>query len=399
MEAETSSSLLDNLPNELVIAILSKLPAGDVARNLYQTGRRLRHFVTANQKKMALLPTHCHAAVMDAEERPGFQPYITYTFTAFDETAPGYAKSLRYCSNGNDLRFKALLVQISRFGGLSFTLARQNSARELEIAGQERLDEFTGKTLLSRMCIVAARYDVQKCGKKSSFRLYDDTLCHVLDFCQQLCGDVKIKSLYLASANPRFTWDWSPRSKEKFQTLTSLESLTTEGLPAFDVITQQSMYGMSKLSYLQLRLNHGHREEFANRMIWLPDNNFLSYFSDLALHKLDVDLYSLGDVVITSIGAKEMCYFIKAWRKMVQPWKIKKIIFNTSTAISEFRTTATQMGLHRTDALQDIPYCRFRTHHPSDPNMALELICYGGVSSTKWKMISGYLESPIRRRN
>lgn len=58
------------------------------------------------------------------------------------------------------------------------------------------------------------------------------------------------------------------------------------------------------------------------------------------------------------------------------PWMIKSILFNSTVTISEFRTVAARAGLFA-GALTDIPYCRFRTYHPSDPNAKLELSCYG----------------------
>ncbi|KHJ79231.1 hypothetical protein OESDEN_21128 [Oesophagostomum dentatum] len=83
---------------------------------------------------------------------------------------------------------------------------------------------------------------------------------------------------------------------------------------------------------------------------------------------------------------------LRDWRALTCPWMIRSITFNTTVTISEFRTVAGRAGLFAA-ALTDIPYCRFRTYHPADPNAKLELSCYGNGIATQWCIRSGYLTS------
>ncbi|CAJ0942509.1 unnamed protein product, partial [Mesorhabditis belari] len=392
MDESFDSTTFDTLPNELVVSVFSQLSSRDLL-SVIRANRRFRRIASVHARNLNLVPVHCHASVLDVDEPRGSEPFISYIFTAFDKATNEYSRSVRDCFIGNDLHYKAILVQSQRFGGLSFTAMRRNG-KELELGSQEKYDEVTALGIFSRMCVVAVRFDVQKQGKRMMHRIQDDIFVNVLNFCEKFCGQVRIKSLHLTSRNPRFHWEWSPASVHRFKNLNSLESLTTEGFAGLGMFNDATLIPIVNLSYLHLRITHGHREEFANRTTWLPiDGSLLLRLASLAPHQLEVDLYSIGFCVITAISAKDMCTFMRAWRSLVQPWKIRSINFNSTTTISEFRTVAHQMGLFLKDALIDVPYCKFRTHHPSDPNHVLDLICFASTGTmNQWSFKSGYPE-------
>ncbi|KAE9412242.1 hypothetical protein Angca_001503, partial [Angiostrongylus cantonensis] len=60
---------------------------------------------------------------------------------------------------------------------------------------------------------------------------------------------------------------------------------------------------------------------------------------------------------------------------------IKSILFNSTITAHEFCTVATSQGVYD-DTFTYTPFSGYCTHHPSDPNVKLQLGCYvAGVST------------------
>ncbi|KAK6011834.1 F-box domain protein, partial [Ostertagia ostertagi] len=309
---------INRLPNELLVRIIQFLPPHDAMLSAAQVSKRWRQLIVHNLVRVPRIPAHCH----------------------------DYRSKRRACLRGNDSRLRAIYIQHKRCG--------MNAEWDSK-GGVQKVDSAT---LLSYLDIVALRVDVLKRGRRLIARRVDERFAHAVAFCEEMCGTLDPKSLLLCSQNPYFSWCMGEESLRRVQ-------------------RYQSGFGSSKTQ----RNPNATGRETSKRSRKHPmgrrvQGSLLSSLAEAHVRCLDFSAFSESPAAITAITADDMCQFIKAWRTLLVPWMIKSILFNSTVTISEFRTVAARAGLFAA-ALADIPYCRFRTYHPSDPNAKLELSCYG----------------------
>ncbi|PIO74459.1 hypothetical protein TELCIR_03536 [Teladorsagia circumcincta] len=281
---------------------------------------------------------------------------------------PDYRSKRRACLRGNDTRLRAIYIQHKRCG--------MNAEWDSK-GGVQKVAAATVKSLLSYLDIVALRVDVLKRGRRLIARRVDERFAHAVAFCEEMCGTLDPKSLLLCSQNPYFSWCMGEESLRRLSSFRSLDSLVLENMTGTEVFSGiKAALDLRKLKEIRMRLDAKHQNEVEN-ILWVDvQGSLLSSLAEAHVRCLDFSAFSESPAAITSITADDMCQFIKAWRTLLVPWMIKSILFNSTVTISEFRTVAARAGLFAA-ALADIPYCRFRTYHPSDPNAKLELSCYG----------------------
>lgn len=381
---------ISQLPNEILLRIIQFLPGRDVVLLAAQVSTRWRSLIINNLSRIPRVPAHCHVYVMDIDLQPGDDrtdgrsPIMQYHFTTFNTTHPDYRAKRRACLRGNDTELKSIYVQHKRCG-----MNAEWDSRE----GVRKLDQTTAVKLLSYLDIVALRVDVLKRGRRLMARRVDERFAHAVTFCEEMCGNIDPQSLLLCSQNPYFSWCMGEDSLKRLSSFRNLESLVLEnmiGVEVFDGI--KAAVDLGKLKEIRMRLDAKHQNEVEN-ILWVDvQGSLLSSLAAAHVRCLDFSAFSESPAAITAITAFDMCHFINLWRTLSVPWMIKSILFNSTVTISEFRTVAAREGLF-SNTLTDIPYCRFRTHHPSDPNAKLELSCYGNGVATQWCIRSGYLTS------
>lgn len=381
---------INRLPNELLLRIIQYLPPHDAMLAAAQVSRRWRQLITHNLARAPRIPAHCHVYVMDIDLQPcddrtdGRSPIMQYHFTTFNTAHPEYRTKRRACLRGNDTRLRAIYIQHKQCG--------MNAEWDSK-GGVQKLDAATAVSLLSYLDIVALRVDVLKRGRRLIARRVDERFAHAVAFCEEMCGTVDPKSLLLCSQNPYFSWCMGEESLRRLSTFRNLDSLILENMTSVEVFGGiKAALDLRKLKEIRMRLDAKHQSEVEN-ILWIDvQGSLLSSLAEAHVRCLDLSAFSESPVAITAITADDMCQFIKSWRSLSMPWMIKSILFNSTVTISEFRTVAARAGLFA-GALTDIPYCRFRTYHPSDPNAKLELSCYGNGVATQWCIRSGYLTS------
>ncbi|KJH42281.1 hypothetical protein DICVIV_11727 [Dictyocaulus viviparus] len=336
------------------------------------------------------IPAHCHVYVMDIDlqqdddRTDGRSPIMQYHFTTFDTDQLDYRAKRRACLRGNNTELRAIYIQ-HKLSGMD---------AEWEVAGAvEKLDPSVAVNLLSFLEIVALRVDVLKRGRRLISRRVDERFAHAIVFCEDMCGKVDPESLLLCSQNPYFSWCMGEQSLKKLSSFRNLDSLVLENMTGSEVFRGiKTAVDLGKLREIRMRLDAKHQSEVEN-ILWVDvQGSLLTSLTAAHVRYLHFSAFSESPAAITAITAADMCHFIKSWRTLPVPWMIKSILFNSTVTISEFRTVAAREGLFN-NALTDIPYCRFRSHHPSDPNAKLELSCYGNGVATQWCIRSGYLAS------
>ncbi|KAL6725291.1 hypothetical protein Aduo_007353 [Ancylostoma duodenale] len=381
---------INRFPNELLLRIIQFLPPRDVALSAAQVSTRWRSLIKHNLARVPRIPAHCHVYVMDIDLQPGDDqtdgrsPIMQYHFTTFNTSQPDYRAKRRACLRGNDTSLRAIYIQHKRCG----MMAEWDSH-----CGVQKLDASTATSLLSFLDIVALRVDVLKRGRRLMARRVDERFAHAVAFCEEMCGTIDPKSLLLCSQNPYFSWCLGEESLRRLSSFRSLDSLVLENMTGAEVFGGiKASLDLGKLKEIRMRLDAKHQSEVEN-ILWVDvQGSLLISLAEAHVRCLDFSAFSESPAAITAITAADMCQFISAWRTLTCPWMIKSIMFNSTVTISEFRTVAARAGLFAT-ALTDIPYCRFRTYHPSDPNAKLELSCYGNGIATQWCIRSGYLTS------
>uniref|UniRef100_W6ND38 Cyclin F-box domain containing protein n=1 Tax=Haemonchus contortus TaxID=6289 RepID=W6ND38_HAECO len=381
---------INRLPNELLFRIIQFLPPHDVMLSAAQVSKRWRQLIVNNLVRVPRIPAHCHVYVMDIDLQPGDDrtdgrsPIMQYHFTTFDTSHPDYRSKRRACLRGNDARLRAIYIQHKRCG--------MNAEWDSK-GGVQKVDSTTVKSLLSFIDIVALRVDVLKRGRRLIARRVDERFAHAVAFCEEMCGTLDPKSLLLCSQNPYFSWCMGELSLQRLSSFRSLDSLVLENMTGAEVFSSiKAALDLRKLKEIRMRLDAKHQNEVEN-ILWVDvQGSLLSSLAEAHVRCLDFSAFSESPAAISAITAEDMCQFIKTWRSLMIPWMIKSILFNSTVTISEFRTVAGRAGLFAA-ALTDIPYCRFRTYHPSDPNAKLELSCYGNGIATQWCIRSGYLTS------
>ncbi|CAI4229121.1 unnamed protein product [Auanema sp. JU1783] len=376
------------LPPEILVKIFGYVPPTDIYGNVAMVSKRWREVVLGNLKRMPLMPVHCFIQVMDMEGNfvtdDFTNPLIQYYFSLFDRTRDDYKQKLRQCREGN-LAHRELFMA-HRGGNLECVWGGSDKM-------PQRADSELIRKILKYVEVEALRFEVRKQGRKLVSRLTDDRFAQALAFLEQICGKVQAKSLYLSSRSPHFPWCFAAQSSKRFQGLHGLQSLILENMTAIDCLGEGPVLGgvdLSQIRHLHLRMDVTHKQELENTVWYELDGSILN--SLLQGHKRSLEFTAYNDVpqIVTAITAVDMCNFVMGWRSLVTPWIIRNIVFNSIVTISEFRTVGIRMNLFDQHHLEDIPYCRFRTFHPSGPNVLLELACYGNGTATQWSIRSGY---------
>ncbi|CAJ0597977.1 unnamed protein product [Cylicocyclus nassatus] len=381
---------LNHFPNELLLRIIQFLPPRDVALVAAQVSTRWRSLIKHNLARVPRIPAHCHVYVMDIDLQPeddrtdGRSPIMQYHFTTFNTSQTDYRAKRRACLRGNDTTLRAIYVQHKRCG----MMAEWDSHN-----GVQKLDASTATSLMSFLDIVALRVDVLKRGRRLMARRVDERFAHAVAFCEEMCGTLDPRSLLLCSQNPYFSWCLGEESLRRLSMFRNLDSLVLENMTGAEVFGGiKASLCLDNLKEIRMRLDAKHQNEVEN-ILWVDvQGSLLSSLAQAHVRCLDFSAFSESPAAITAITAEDMCQFIVLWRTLKCPWMIRSIMFNSTVTISEFRTVAGKVGLFAS-ALTDIPYCRFRTYHPSDPNAKLELSCYGTGIATQWCIRSGYLTS------
>ncbi|WKY02862.1 hypothetical protein Q1695_016280 [Nippostrongylus brasiliensis] len=336
------------------------------------------------------IPAHCHVYVLDIDveqgddRTDGRSPTMQYHFTTFNTSLIDYRSKRRACLRGNDNRLRAIYILHKRCG--------MNAEWDSK-CGILKLDTSTAISLLSFLDVVALRVDVLKRGRRLLARRVDERFAHAVEFIEEMCGTLNPKSLLLCSQNPYFSWCMGKESLRRLSAFRKLDSLILENMTEAGVLSGiKAALDLRKLKEIRMRLDAKHQNEVEN-ILWVDvQGSLLFSLAEAHMRCLDFSAFSESPSAITAINAFDMCRFIEAWRSLSVPWMIKSILFNSTVTISEFRTVAARAGLFGV-ALSDIPYCRFRTYHPADPNAKLELSCYGSGVATQWCIRSGYLSS------